>query len=164
MLSIEIDTKPVATFLDAAPRKTGLAALRALKRGTKSTGTHAGRVAAKDTGLKVSAAKKRIRVIEPTGQTLEGQVRASLKRIPLIEFPRAKSRLKRIPGAFAATMPTGHEGVFKRAGRSRLPIQQLFGPSVGRVVDAHREEIMARADRVTTAELNRLLNQILESN
>lgn len=164
MLSIETDTKAVSKFLDEAPRKTGVALLRALKRGTKSTGTDAGRVAAKDMGLKVSAAKKRIRVIEPTGQTLEGQVRVSLKRVPLIEFPRAKSRLKRIPGAFAATMPTGHEGVYKRAGRSRLPIQQLFGPSVGRVVDAHRDEIVARADQVTTAELNRLLNRMLESN
>ena len=35
-----------------------------------------------------------------------------------------------IRGAFLARVQSGHIGVFRRAGRSRLPIKQLYGPSV----------------------------------
>lgn len=39
---------------------------------------------------------------------------------------------KRLPvkGGFLAVMPSGGVGVFRRAGKSRLPIKRLFGPSV----------------------------------
>src|SRR3954470_22603511 len=33
----------------------------------------------------------------------------------------------RAPDAFIAPMPSGHQGVFGRAGRTRLPIRELFG-------------------------------------
>lgn len=33
--------------------------------------------------------------------------------------------------AFIATMPSGHKGVFRRKGPSRLSIIELRGPSVG---------------------------------
>jgi hypothetical protein len=38
--------------------------------------------------------------------------------------------------AFVQTMPrSGHTGIFKRGGRPRLPIAQLFGPSIPALVD-----------------------------
>ncbi len=36
---------------------------------------------------------------------------------------------KSVRGSFMATMGNGHAGVFKRTGKSRLPIYQLYGPN-----------------------------------
>ncbi|MFC3789579.1 phage tail protein [Paenibacillus sp. GCM10012307] len=35
-----------------------------------------------------------------------------------------------IPGAFVSSMGSGHVGVFKRQGKARTPIQELYGPAV----------------------------------
>ena len=167
---IDLETKELSAFLNAAPRQTSIALLRSLKRGTKAAQTHAARVVSKDMGLKVGTVRKRIRIKQPTGQTLTGEVRADLKRIPLVNFGaratrrgvsyRGEGGRRRIPSAFLATMATGHRGVFKRAGSRRLPIRELFGPSIGHVFDHHRDEIMARGEQVVMAELDRQLKRI----
>ncbi len=177
-ISIRIDTIRVGDYLDNFPKQTGIALLRATKRGTRAAQTTANRVCAKDMGLKIGDVRTRIRRKEPTGQTLTGEVRASLKRIPLIKFgargpepsrgrgrgvtARGKGGRSRIPSAFIATMPTGHRGVFKREGTKRGPISQLYGPSVGRVFVAHEGEIAARGEEQLLGELNRLLDRIME--
>ena len=45
-----------------------------------------------------------------------------------------------IPKAFVARMPTGHVGVYRRKGRPRLPIMELYGPSVPQMIG--NEEVM----------------------
>lgn len=75
-------------------------------------------------------------------------VKARGKRIPLIELnakPRTVSKRRRniagitwgkgrtIAGSFIARMASGHIGVFKRRGKARLPIDELFGPSAAKV-------------------------------
>jgi hypothetical protein len=69
-------------------------------------------------------------------------------RIPIYEMkpkPKAVTRRrpaggvrygaasKLLPGSFIARVQSGHIGVFKRTGKARLPIQELFGPSVALV-------------------------------
>lgn len=104
--------------------------------------------------LKVSDIKKGLTVTRATSSRLQVTVRASGRPIPLIAYgargPTAKGvsvsvlhGRKIIAGAFIATMPSGHKGVFIRVGKghkkvhrrgrtvwSGLPIKQLFGPSV----------------------------------
>jgi len=175
-VNIEVDTKRVDAALEAAPKKTGVALLRALKRGTKAAGTVANRVVSKDMGIKVSDVRARIRLEDPTAQTLSGKLRASLKRIPLIKFGargpepsrgrgrgvtyKSKGGRSRHPRAWIATMPGGHRGVFERKGEGRLPVKQLYGPSIGRVFDQHRAEIMARGEQQVLAELDHQLDRI----
>ncbi len=171
-LNIEVDTKKVSAALESAPKKVGIALLRSTKRGTKAAQTIAKRVVAKDMGLKVSDVLKYIRLKEPTAQTLCGELRASLKRIPLIKFGarggrggvryRGKGGRSRHPHAFIAKMPTGHIGVFEREGTKSLPIRQLYGASVGRVFSEHQGEILARGEEVVNAELDRLVDRIFE--
>lgn len=48
------------------------------------------------------------------------------------------------PGAFIATMASGHVGVFKRRGQTRLPIVELFGPSVPKVFEKYIPMGLAR--------------------
>jgi hypothetical protein len=40
-----------------------------------------------------------------------------------------------IGSAFIAVMPKGHRGVFKRVGVARLPIREVFGPSLVSLFD-----------------------------
>lgn len=169
MMNISIDPKEVNALLESAPKKVGIALLRSLKRGTKSANTLAGRLVSKDMNIKAGEVRIRIRLKEPTDQTLTGELRASLKRIPLIKFGasassrgvRSRGKSGRIPHAFIATMPSGHEGVYERKGTARLPIRQLYGPSVGHVFIAHQGEILKRGEEVLTAELDRLVDRIM---
>lgn len=61
-----------------------------------------------------------------------------------VEVNRGKQSL--VKGAFVATMKSGHEGVFKRQSKARLPIAELLG---SRPVDAllHAGEAQSVADR-----------------
>lgn len=175
-LQFKVDTKQVDQFLDLAPKKTSVAILRSVKRGTQAARTQAARLVSKDMGLRVSDARKAIEMTPPNAKTVAGTLRASLSRIPLIKFGakgprpsrgkgrgvsyRSKGGRKTLRSAFLARMKTGHEGVFKRAGRKRLPIRELFGPSIGRVFDLLRNSILARGVEATQKELDRQLNRI----
>jgi hypothetical protein len=57
---------------------------------------------------------------------------------------RLRGSRGRIPSAFIATMASGHTGVFARKTKKRLPIQELFGPSLGRVFAKYRPQGVAR--------------------
>jgi hypothetical protein len=188
-ISVEVEgASKVSVFLDAFPRETGRAILRALRRGKEMAQTRANRVISQDMGLKVGDVRKRIRLIEPTAETLAYELRGSLKRIPLIEFgargpepSRGKGRgvsyrigsggRGRHAHAFITTVGS-HRGVFERKpgasrrgpapNRSQLPIKELFGPSIGRVMDKHRSEIVSVGESAFKNELDRLLNRIIQ--
>jgi hypothetical protein len=137
------------------------AAVRALNRGIKSGRTVMTRSIAQDTGLKSATVRDALRMKQASIGDQSASLEASLRRIPLIDF-NAKgpepSRGKghgityklgaegggRIENAFITTMGSGHRGVFARVGRTRLPIRELFGPSLGRVFLKYRESAQAR--------------------
>jgi len=70
----------------------------------------------------------------------QADVLASKKPIPLIDFAptqnavgvstRAWGKSQTIRSAFIATMPTGHRGVYRRVNTHRLPVKELWGPTV----------------------------------
>jgi hypothetical protein len=74
-------------------------------------------------------------------ESLEWRMDVSGDPIPLVDFPHrqtaqgvtvavnANSR-KLIKSAFVATLKSGHEGVFRRRGKARLPIDELFSTKV----------------------------------
>lgn len=175
-LKIWLEKRKVSKALEESPRKVGKALLRGVKRGTKAAGTHANRVVSKDMGIKVSDVRARIRLEQPSARTLTGSLHANLKRIPLIKFGargpepsrgrgrgvtyKSKSGRSRHPGAFIAEMSRGR-GVFERKGAARTPVKELYGPSIGRVFDEHRAEIMAKGEQEAIAEFHRLLDRIL---
>lgn len=179
-LKIEMDAAAMLKAIDEAPKVAGRAILRSVKRGTASGRTLMARLVAKDMGLKVGEVRNKIIMKEPRANdnVPTGELRASLKRIPLIKFDakgpypsrgqgrgvsyKGEGGRKRIGDAFIARMSSGHEGVFKRKRRSRLPIRELYGPSIGRVFAKHQPEVMARAQEQITKELERNLRFFLE--
>ena len=109
-------------------------------------------------GVKAGVIKKSFSVRRATKATLIGQARSRGPRMPLIAFgarpnkPESRrppvgasvkiTSRKRIPGAFAARMPSGHVGLFKRTGeygRNGDPdqerIQELFTFAVPQAVE-----------------------------
>ena len=123
------------------------AQVRALNRSVTTARTHMARLIADDMQLKVSTVRDRIKIQQATKGLLSATLRASLYRFPLLEFGAkgpepsrgkgrgvtAKTKTRRYPHAFIATMRSGHRGVFQRRDSDRLPIAELTGPSVAQV-------------------------------
>lgn len=154
--------------------KSGLAAIEPgpLKRAVVRALRKAGSTALRDMrseAVKRIRARKRIRssyissaitLARPKGTDLSAMawsVKVSGEPVPLVAYPHRQTakgvsvevnRGKRtvIPGAFVATMKSGHVGVFRRRGRARLPIDELRG---SRPVDAllHEGESQGVAQR-----------------
>lgn len=157
-ITVELDAQRALDTLRQQPKRTQRAVVRSLNRAIAAGRTLMGSLIAKDMGLKVGDAKAAITLREATAARLEARLAASLKRLPLIKFnargpipSRGVGRgvtyrigargTTRIPNAFIATMKNGHQGVFRRVAKGRLPIVELRGPSIGHVFDAHRAEV-----------------------
>lgn len=124
---------------------------RALNRAATSARVVMVREIARDLGLRQADVSDRIstRLAAQTEfleqDQLVAKVIATGARIPLYRFRARQTKTGvtarlpggagRYPGAFIATMRSGHTGVFKRRSTQRLPITELFGPSVPRVFE-----------------------------
>lgn len=166
------------------------AAVLAMNRALKSGRTEMARQIAADTGLKVGDVRDRMPISLATYTRALAQFGSGLKRMPLFYFKakgpepsKGKGRgvsynllggKNRIPNAFIATMSSGHKGVFVRASggsakksagawSKNLPIQELFGPSLGHVFAKFRPAATARISQAFDAafehELERLSRQ-----
>jgi hypothetical protein len=151
-------------WLDELPTRTTVAMARGLNRGITSGRTVMTRSIANETDLASSTVRNALPIGLASATHLEATLAASLKRIPLQEFhasgptpSRGRGRgvtyriggaAKTIPNAFIATMSSSHQGVFRRIGKRRLPILELFGPSLGHVFNKYVQETTARAQEI----------------
>lgn len=126
------------------------AAKRAVNRATTSARVVMVREVARDLGLRQADIQDAISVraaIQLSPDRIAAQIRATGKRIGLIKFGARQTRTGvtaklpggkgKYPSAFIATMGSGHTGVFLRKGAKRLPIVELFGPSVPKVFEKY---------------------------
>lgn len=157
--------------LEGQPAKVQRAFVRAAKRSIDSGRSVMAKLIAGDTGLKQKDVREAIAMSYPTLSDPVASMRARTKRLPLIDF-KARQTSKgvsyrnpgggrnNVPSAFIATTRQQtaqdaradlagsggeHEGVFKRTGKKRLPIKQLYGPSIGQVFSKFRPQGVARA-------------------
>lgn len=110
--------------------------------------------------IKVSYIQDALTLLKPTGldtAKMEWALVVSAKPVPLVAYPHRQTkkgvsvevnRGKRtlVKGSFKASMKSGHQGVFKRTGKARLPIKELRG---SRPIDAllHQGETEAVMER-----------------
>jgi hypothetical protein len=146
------------------------ATVRALNRtiGTAQTATL--RALAADTGLAQKDLRPSLEIQRATFQRQEATLIVTGRRIPLLGFRARQTRrgvTYRLPGgrgraprAFLATMRSGHTGVFQRRGAPRLPIHELFGPSLPHVV--RRRAIFEAVGRDAEATLEKNLAHEVE--
>jgi hypothetical protein len=124
-----------------APPKSDPAIALALVDTAKSGIAKASSLIAKRTGLRSAVVKSRLSYDSVRVGDYQVTIRSSRKPIPLYDFPgtaqtasgvrtRAWGRSQVLGSAFVATMRTGHRGAFRRRGRTRLPIRELWGPTI----------------------------------
>lgn len=166
----------IATEFEQAPGRVQTAMVRAANRAIVAGRTAMARLIAEDMGLPVGRVTKALRQRLATRDNPDASVGAGFARLPLVDFSargplpsRGKgrgvsyrigkgSKRGRLDTAFMAV--TGaHTGVFKRAGRARLPIVQLYGPSIGKVFATHRPVGLARAAEMFDSTFDRELER-----
>lgn len=153
-VSVRQEIKAAVLRLEAKSR--GLidaSTVRALNRTATTVRKEAAKQIRERYNIKAKAIKRQLHIIRATRQRLVAEIRASGKRIPLIEFvvgrrtPGARRRggvkariTKKVVAyrhAFIAQMPNAHIGVFERSGKfgrrgkAKLEkIRQLVGISI----------------------------------
>lgn len=134
--------------------------------------------------IKARDVRDAIRIEKATYKNQSAIIHAKGSPVALSKFritpskPPAKRRKKpitarvvrgmgsQIPGAFVARMRTGHIGVFKRAGKARLPIRQLYGPSIPQMLGHEsvtryvEERAIVRLEERLEHEIDRLLRGV----
>lgn len=148
-----LETGPLKAALRRALRKAGATALRDMKSEASK------RIRARKR-IKVRYITDALTLRKASGSDIAGmewRVDVSGEPVPLVAYPNRQTkkgvsvevnRGKRtlVKGSFKSTMKSGHQGIFKRKGKARLPIQELHG---SRPVDAllHKGEAQGVADR-----------------
>jgi hypothetical protein len=168
-LEITLDVEPFIRDLKALGKRGPFALARAINRGAAAGKTAMSRAIMADTGLGSRFTKDEIKVTTASADNLVARVSVKGRRIPLIGFKargpepsRGRGRgvsytlptgRNRIENAFIATMGSGHRGVFKRTGKPRLPIIELFGPSLPHVFEKHLPVFKEAAEPVMVSTL-----------
>jgi len=159
----------IRKMLRAVPQGMPRVMSRGINRTATGARTEIARRIAAIVKIKQTAIKKGIKLTKATYRRWLANLNIYGKRIPLIEFGARQLKAgvsysiekggarKRIPSAFIQIMPvSGHRGVFKRyrPTTKRLPIVQLFGPSVGTVFEG-AGRIAAEIERETGKKLEK---------
>ncbi len=164
-LNVTADVEKVQRMLhNIRNHDVARAASRALNRTASQVRTAAVKDLKADighaTGLGSAAIRKNIRITKAKPGKLIAVLTPSGHAIPLINFSarqvaagvshKAWDRRQIATHAFIATMPSGHRGVFTRKGKKRLPIRELYGPSLPKEF-SHRKILEALRRRAIVA-------------
>jgi len=148
----EAKLRQVRFMLRDIPKAMPQVMSRSINRTSKSAVVEIARQIAGNVKITQAVVKKNISVKRATYARWQAWLDLHTKRIPLIKFRArqikkgvsyqikrgGRQRITDPPRPFIQTMPaSGHEGVFKRHTEAtrRLPIVQLFGPSVAGVFE-----------------------------
>ena len=139
--------KEAAHVLRAIPRAMPRVMRRAINRTVDMAATDLKRRVGAEISVKKSEIAKGISKKKASYSRLSGTIGAKPYRPGLLAFPgtrRTKHGVryrisktagrKTIEHGFITRMQSGHRGVFKRKGASRLPIAEARGPSIWKVI------------------------------
>jgi len=124
------DFQRIARQFHATEAQIHSAIKKAVARTTKWAAAEAPRRVAKAVSVAAKIIKDRVRFTIILDRDGYGRVWFGLNQISLGKLNPRQSRSgvtvggRRIPGAFLATMPNGHMGVYVRRGNQRLPIDE----------------------------------------
>lgn len=153
------------------------AVVSSINRATQRAKTETGRKVREKYIVKQKEVVETITIRKAQGKALQATLTSKGHSIPLIRFGvTPKRRLERspkvlkaavyrggakkpIPGAFIATAGS-HIGVFTRAGKKRLPINELRGPAVPSM--AGNEEVREHVQQVYGEEMQKRLPHELD--
>lgn len=95
---------------------------------------------------------------------VEGVSSKHVLRARVLARVKKNSSRKVIKHAFSADLKSGHNGIFVRAGKSRFPIKQLYGPSVPQMIGSKSvsKQIEEKASVTLEKRLDHEINRVLE--
>ncbi|WP_410530040.1 phage tail protein [Wolbachia endosymbiont (group A) of Cydia amplana] len=130
--------------IDEKEQKVKLAAIKALNRTALWLKSKAAKEISEEKKIKLSLIRKRLRIFKAKTSRLEVLIRANLydiraSTIGKIQKTRRGSKVGKheFIGGFAAVMPKGNSGMFKREGRAALPIKEVklsLKPEASRII------------------------------
>lgn len=137
-----------------------IAATRAINLAITKAQSVATKTIAAEIGLKQKTVRELLRLRKATRAELFARLEpASGRRIPIIEMNArqtkkgvnytSRGKRKTLTGAFVAVMSNYHTGVFGRVTKKRLPIVELLGPSVPKLLV--QKHILAAIDESARA-------------
>lgn len=139
-INIKADVAETLRELSHKKRQVIQAAVRSLNRTADQVRTAAVKSVAGEMGIKSKTVRERLRVIRAKRDTLTAIVVGTGRQIGLVDFRARQTpagvtvsvggKRKLYKGAFLTTMPGGHRGVFRRRTKNRLPIREMWGPSI----------------------------------
>ncbi|WP_264686488.1 phage tail protein [Wolbachia endosymbiont (group B) of Rhopobota naevana] len=160
MFNIEVNEniERIIHNIDANKAKIELAAVRALNKTALWLKAQAAREISEEKKIKLSLIRKRLRIFKAKTSRLEVLIRANLydiraSTIGKIQKTRRGSKVGKheFIGGFAAVMPKGNSGMFKREGRAALPIKEVKLPLepdasriIGNLVNYEVEEVFTK--------------------
>lgn len=153
-MSVHIEVEVIEN-VNAKRKKIELAIVRALNRTALWLKSKAAKKISEE---KKSLIRKRLRIFKAKTSRLEVLIRANLydiraSTIGKIQKTRRGSKVGKheFIGGFAAVMPKGNSGMFKREGRAALPIKEVKLPLepeasriIGNLVNYEVEEVFTK--------------------
>jgi len=147
-VTVKVDASDFTTLaraLNGLPGEIKVKAIsRALRRVGEMARTQIVRKAAADSGMRVGDVRSKTLLFNAGGGTAEIIMRSDWW--PLFKLGGARQTKTGVTvrnwgshaGAFLGGLKSGHQGVFRRVGASRLPIRELWGPNP--VAEIHQDE------------------------
>ncbi|WP_425384557.1 phage tail protein [Wolbachia endosymbiont (group B) of Eupithecia inturbata] len=156
----------IISNIDGKEQKVKLAAIKALNRTALWLKAQAAKEISEE---KKSLIRKRLRIFKAKTSRLEVLIRANLydiraSAIGKIQKTRRGSKVGKYEfiGGFAAVMPKGNSGMFKREGRAALPIKEVklpLEPEGSRII---KDLVNYESERVFEKYFKHELNYILK--
>lgn len=177
MLKIEVNgLERVDKVLKDLPKEADKIKYRAVQRAALAGKSEAVKQGKNKYNLKSAEITKTFRLIKPTKDNPVAELTSTGKRVRLIKFkvnpkgvPKKRKMvkvsvlkaqgMKTLKNAFIAKMPNGTTGIFERESEKRMPIKQLYGPSVPQLFKEPtvRQAIQNKAKEVLE---NRLVHEL----
>ncbi|WP_265022310.1 phage tail protein [Wolbachia endosymbiont (group B) of Ischnura elegans] len=141
---MRINTGSIVQSIDTERKKVEKATVRALNKTAIWLKSKTAKEISEEKKIKLSLIRKRLRIFKAKTSRLEVLIRANLydiraSAIGKIQKTRRESKVGKheFIGGFAAVMPKGNSGMFKREGRAALPIKEVklpLEPEASRII------------------------------
>ncbi|MGL9759607.1 MAG: phage tail protein [Wolbachia sp.] len=146
-INIEVtdNINKVIESINAERKKVEKAAVSGLNKTALWLKTQAAKEVSKEKRIQLNLMRKRLRIFKARTSRLDVLIRANLYDIRVSAMGKMRQTRKgakvgkhEFIGAFKATMPRGNSGIFRREGRTALPIQEVklgLEPEASRIIE-----------------------------
>ncbi len=164
-IKISNNINEIISNIERKEQKIKLAAIKALNKTALWLKAQAAKEISEKKQIKLSLIRKRLRIFKAKTSRLDLLIRANLydiraSTIGKIQKTRRGSKVGKheFIGGFAAVMPKGNSGMFKREGRAALPIKEVKLPLEPEASKVMRDLVNYEVEKVFTKFFERELS------